>query len=396
MYPDLLAIFGVSLYGLTFERLLWGALIALMLWGIVSSAIIYRRGRRTEGLVQGGIVALLLLRLVYQFWASFEPNYALVFEKPVVLHSYAFMILIGMAAGIGSAAVMGKMRGYAVVDIVRLCLILVLTGFVGARVMHVLVEGSSYYNACFNPELLGLTASDCTRVFRVSEGGLVFYGGVIAGVITLAYFVWRRRRKGERVFALELGDILASSLAVTHAFGRLGCLAAGCCWGAVTTGTCGLHYGEGAFAYEDLMHDPAYVPGLLESAHTPLMHATQIYEALGEFALFGLLWLLFIKKATRGKMVAVWFMAYGLLRFVVEIMRGDSVRGHLFESVHPTINEWFSLTPDHVTFLSTSQAIALAMMAVGLITFCLVHLTRKKVSMASAEPSALVMDDLDA
>ena len=72
----------------------------------------------------------------------------------------------------------------------------------------------------------GAVIADCTRILRVWEGGLVFYGGVAGAALVGAVFA---RREGWS-FA-RVGDLFAPGLALGHAFGRIGCFAAGCCFG---------------------------------------------------------------------------------------------------------------------------------------------------------------------
>ena len=73
--------------------------------------------------------------------------------------------------------------------------------------------------------------SDCARILAIWQGGLVFYGGV-AGAALVG---WRFARREGWSFA-AFGDLFAPALALGHAFGRLGCFAAGCCFGKVGGG----------------------------------------------------------------------------------------------------------------------------------------------------------------
>lgn len=365
MYPDLLGIFGVTLYGAGFERVLWIIGALLMIWGIVSSIQIYRKGRHGEGIIQGIIVMALLIWFSTRLYHSFMPNYTLLFNEPLVLHSYAFMILVGIVLGIFTATRMAPYRGIPAKEIAKLCLWMVLFGFIGARFAHVAVEAPFYWNACFDPGSVGLSESDCLRPLNVAEGGLTFYGGVIAGIFVLLYFI--HKHKNEEAFTLlTIGDLLTAPLAIAHACGRIGCLAAGCCWGAITKGSIGIHYPTGSFAFDELAKDPDMAAELMKTGHTPLMHATQLYEAGGEIILYIVLWLMLVKKVRNGAMLGTWFIAYGVLRFIVEIMRDDTERGSFFDTAIPAINNFFLVAPDHNTFMSTSQGIACVMIALGI------------------------------
>ena len=292
MYPDLLEIFGVTLHGVMFERIVWGVGSLLMAWGILSSIFIFLKGRWMEAFVQGGIVTVLLIWLLRSFLQTFEPNYVLMFQEPIVLHTYAFCILVGIVFGILSGMSYAPYRGIDRTWYAKLCLWFVIIGFIGARAVHVLVDYQLYMDSCFEPSKVGLVAPDCWRALRVSEGGLTFYGGVISGFLVLLGGVIQLKRRRKHFSFLTLTDLLAMSLAITHSFGRIGCLAAGCCWGAITQSGFGIHYGPGSFAYIELLKDPHWAPIILETQQTPAMHPTQIYEAAAEFLIFMILFLI--------------------------------------------------------------------------------------------------------
>ena len=125
MYPDLLGAFGVELYGVRFEQVVWGLLALLMAWGVVSSVRLWRKGRKGEGLVQGILTTGILAWSVAKEISAFGTDYALFFSEPLVLHTYAFCLLIGVGLGIWTASYQAKFRGFAPGEIVRLCLVLV-------------------------------------------------------------------------------------------------------------------------------------------------------------------------------------------------------------------------------------------------------------------------------
>lgn len=380
MYPDLLEIFGIQLYGVVFERVLWITLCVFMLWGIVSSVRLFRAARRTEGIVQGLIVGFVLIWAAKKCFASFDPSYVLTFTSPVVLHSYAFCIIVGIVLGIWTARAQARHRNFEPDELSRLCLLLIIFGFIGARLVHVIVEFPTYWNSCFDPAAAGLAEPNCMRVLDISEGGLTFYGGVIAGMLVLVWFFIRRYRRGQEASTLSLVDILTSALAITHACGRIGCIAAGCCWGAITTGSFGLRYPQGSFAYNALLSDPQYHDELIQNGVTPLMHASQLYEAGSELAIYALLWLLLMRRSKPGVMTGIWLVSYGVVRFIVEMVRDDSERGYFFEAVWPQVNALLHVPSDHPTIFTTSQGIALFMIAIG--TALLIYAAKKNPPLA--------------
>ena len=156
--------------------------------------------------------------------------------------------------------------------------------------------------------------------------GATFYGGLIGGAacFLLVYFALggfyvKNKEHIKRFF--DVTDIAAASILIAHAFGRIGCLMAGCCHGGPTDKWYGIYmYSVGSKA----------VP-------------TQLYEALFLFALFGF----FVYRLLKGKScnLPLYMALYGSWRFAIEYVRKD-YRGSTV-----------------VDFLSPSQFIALLMIA---------------------------------
>ena len=101
-------------------------------------------------------------------------------------------------------------------------------------------------------------------------------------------------------------------ITVTHAFGRIGCFFAGCCYGKETDSFLGVQF-------PDL---PAPV------------HATQLYEAAFLFVLFAVLSFLLLKKGFKHNM-SVYLICYGIFRFCNEFLRGD-YRGNFLGIISPS------------------------------------------------------------
>jgi len=148
----------------------------------------------------------------------------------------------------------------------------------------------------------------------LKEGGLVFYGGLIpaaAGVMLMA-----------RLLKLDLGlylDAMVPCVPLGHAFGRLGCTFAGCCYGIDYAGFAALR--------------SVYAP---EHTHFPV----QPLEAALNVLLFAAL-ARFTKNRRRG-LTALWayLIGYGVIRFGLEFLRGDLIRG--VYGVFST-SQWISL-----------------------------------------------------
>ena len=234
----------------------------------------------------------------------------------VSLSSYGFFWICGYGAAMALILFLAHKRGQDELYIFsNACLLALSSGLIGARALFVLTNFSHF-------------ASHPTEVFFFWQGGLVFLGGVFAA-IPLCYFYFKNHK-----ISPSLGfDLLAPGLAIGQAFGRIGCLAAGCCHGKYCDMPWAIHL------HSNLVEP--YLRGL------PI-HPTQIYESVGLFFLAGFLALTQVKKWREGAGFQLYFMGYGMLRFVVEFFRGDSIRGEI---------PWLSL--------STSQVLGLLLFFCG-------------------------------
>jgi phosphatidylglycerol:prolipoprotein diacylglycerol transferase len=151
------------------------------------------------------------------------------------------------------------------------------------------------------------------------QGGLVFYGGLIGGVLGAVLYL-----RANRVPILPIADIVLPYLPLAHAIGRIGCLLNGCCWGAPTRLPWGVSYPKSHWgAYAQQLEDK-----LISSAapHTLPVHPTQLYEALGLFMIFLVMRHRYKRPHPTGAMMLLYPFLYGVLRFITEMFRGDSAR----------------------------------------------------------------------
>jgi phosphatidylglycerol:prolipoprotein diacylglycerol transferase len=203
--------------------------------------------------------------------------------------------------------------------------------------------------------------ADCTAVMRLWDGGLVFYGGVLAAALVAALWAWRRGWAFGR-----LGDVLAPSLALGHALGRLGCFAAGCCYGRVCLDArppC-VSFPPDSVAYQHLGGMVAAQPPI-----TAALHPTQLYEAAGELAIFFGLLVWRRRQRFHGELLLLYALAYALLRAGVEVFRGDVGRRFLVEAAAPGLAAALGLGPGQPLFLSVAQALSVVVGATALALF---------------------------
>jgi phosphatidylglycerol:prolipoprotein diacylglycerol transferase len=277
------------------------------------------------------------------------------------LHSYGILIALGLAAGIALAYRDGRRRGFDGGRVLDAAFWMIVAGLVGSRIVYGIVNAGDFAHACFHgggmPRSMVGVLSDCTRILAIWQGGLVFYGGVVGAALVC----WRFARREGWSFA-ALGDLFAPALALGHAFGRLGCFAAGCCFGKVGGGRWGVAFPRGSVAFDELAGHGAIPAGWQT---TPGLHPTQLYEAFGELAIFFTLAAV-LRPRLRGRpgsLLVAYLGLYALLRFVVEMFRGDVIRGLVFALDTPRLAGWLRLPAHEPIFLSVGQLSSLIVIA---------------------------------
>ena len=196
---------------------------------------------------------------------------------------------------------------------------ILIAALLGSRVLNVLVSEWDRFVA--NPLIL----------FKIWEGGLVFYGGFLASLLVSAWYFRRHKLP-----VWKYCDMFIPAVALGHSLGRIGCFFAGCCFGRPL-----LHNAWFALTFPDTVNSFA-PPGV------PL-YPTQLMESATEFLTFLFLASMRKRKKFEGQLFALYLMIYAVLRSTIEYFRGDLDRG-------------FVINP----FLSTSQFISILIFGAGL------------------------------
>ena len=234
---------------------------------------------------------------------------------PIPIRMYGLMIGIGFLLGITLASRRGKKGGdqsradpgHGRLSPAR--------GHHRVRLLYVLTSLHEFTRNPFD-------------VFAIWKGGLVFYGGLLGAVPVGIWYV-----KKHSLPVWQTADIVAPSIALGHAFGRLGCFFAGCCYGGSCTGPFCITFSD---------------PQSLAPLGMPLF-PTQLMESGGEFLIFCVLMLLSRYKRFHGQIFGLYLLLYAVLRFILEFFRGDLVRGVYFGGA-----------------ISTSQIIAIVIAVIAL------------------------------
>lgn len=212
---------------------------------------------------------------------------------PLTIHTYGFMMAVGVALALWFVYRQAKKAGLDADRIMDACFYTIIVSLVGAKL--ILFLGNISYYTTYPKELLSL-----------AQSGGVFQGGLTFGTIFALWYFHRRK-----IPTWKTADLVAPALALGHAFGRIGCFSAGCCYGRECAAPWAVVF-RNKYAAE------------LTGVHldTP-MHPVQLYEAALNFLNFAVLFLILKRKKFDGQVFAFYIMNYSVIRFFTEYFRGD-------------------------------------------------------------------------
>ncbi len=218
----------------------------------------------------------------------------------LTIYTYGFLLAIGFLLALFLFEWNLKKAGLPVKELSNLVFYLFIVAFLGSKILMILVEYKYYIT--YPKEILG----------SLRAGGH-FFGALLFGIpFALIYL------KKKKIPFLPVSDIFAPSIALAHAFGRLGCFSAGCCYGREINCPISITFTN------PIAHQNTGVP-----LGVPLF-PTQLAEAIFNFANFFFLFYLLKKKVKEGKVFSFYILNYSIWRFLIEFFRGDPDRGIIF------------------------------------------------------------------
>jgi phosphatidylglycerol---prolipoprotein diacylglyceryl transferase len=244
------------------------------------------------------------------------------------LPTYGVLLAVGFLAGLYVAAWQARRSGLDSGRIIDMGVYVLLAGLVGAKLMLLAVDWRHYVR---NP-------GDLFAIFR--SGG-VFYGGLLGGLLVALWYARKHALPGWRT-----ADVLAPGVAIGQSIGRLGCLAAGCC------------YGKTAHVPWAVTFTDVYAARTLGTPLDTPLHPSQIYESLACLLVFVVLVWLAPRKKFHGQVLLAYVTLYSAARFGLEFFRGDSSRGFIGP-------------------FSTSQAVAIVLTLVAALLYPRLRRTQK-------------------
>ncbi len=241
------------------------------------------------------------------------------------LRSYGLLMALAFMVGIWIARRRAAKSGYDPDVIIDLSVIVILVSILGARLAYVFVRWEYYQH-----DILG--------VFRIWEGGLALYGGMVAGALV---GLWFFRRRGIDMWAGA--DLVAPSLAMGITIGRIGCFLNGCCYGKACEQPWGVVFSENSIA-------GMRYPGI----H---LHPTQLYESFLGLVVFFVLLAADRRKPFEGFLLWLFVILLSVSRFLIDPVRQYGTESIAFQSGA------FALTNNQVF------SVALVLLSIGFMVY---------------------------
>jgi phosphatidylglycerol:prolipoprotein diacylglycerol transferase len=285
------------------------------------------------------------------------------------IHSYGVLIVAGFLTAVYIAYRRCLRYGKYENDFLDFAFWALVGGLIGSRLVFIMVEWKTYF--VDNPwTQIGSTGIKIPAVFAMWQGGLVYWGAFLGGFIAFLFFA-SKRKLPKLIFA----DLVVVGVPLAQMFGRLGCVAAGCCWGqpayhvdaagkAIADIPIAMRFPPGSSAYDTLfgMAPQSVRDLMLQSGTTVPLFPSQLLEAAGACLIFWILMWMSPRKWFHGQLLLGYAVLYSVMRSILELFRGDFDRGYVIDGV-----------------LSTSQFISVSVIAIALVT-SLVMWKKNKVS----------------
>lgn len=209
------------------------------------------------------------------------------------IHTYGVLVALGILSAYFISIYLAKKENLPINKIENLFIFITFGGIIGARIAYMLEH----------PQQM----KSIIDYIAIWKGGIDWFGAFIGGALTAIFLI-----KIYKLNFWKLSDIAGVAIPLGHFFGRIGCTCAGCCHGKPVSDDS--IFKEFAIKFPDN-------PNTVAPPNIPL-YPTQPAEALGNLAIFGLLFFLYKYKRFDGQVFSIYLILYGILRFLLEFWRG--------------------------------------------------------------------------
>jgi phosphatidylglycerol:prolipoprotein diacylglycerol transferase len=219
----------------------------------------------------------------------------------IPIYGFGMMLFLAFVGSSWMVQRLCRQEGLDGDRIVDMGLWMFLAGILGARLLYMVRNPHQF--------------SGVLAILKIWEGGIVFYGGVLAA--TLVFIFYTRRF---RLPVWQVLDVLAPAIGLGVAIGRIGCLLNGCCWGKPSDLPWAITFPAKSIPWTDQVNQ-----GLISetAARSLPVHPTQIYLALAGLALMAATLLYYRHRRHHGDVMALLMLGYAVTRFGIEFLRAD-------------------------------------------------------------------------
>jgi phosphatidylglycerol:prolipoprotein diacylglycerol transferase len=210
------------------------------------------------------------------------------------IYWYGILAALGFLFAFGTGSRRAPRAGLKGEDVYNLAPWIIVGTVIGARLLYVI----TFWDKEFAGEPL-------VRIFNV-RSGLVYYGGLVGASLGTILFTWK-----SKLPLWRLSDVMAPSIPLGHAFGRVGCFMTGCCYGRACHLPWAVHFPPDHWT------------------HGNPVHPVQLYESALNFMFYAFLAWLFQRRKFDGQVFAVYLMGYAIIRTFTESFRGDYAQQHI-------------------------------------------------------------------
>jgi phosphatidylglycerol:prolipoprotein diacylglycerol transferase len=218
---------------------------------------------------------------------------------PITVYTYGVLLAASYLLGLQFAIARARRWGLDANRVLDLGIYIIIAALIGAKLLLVITDFGQFRSAA--------------DLFSIARSAGVFYGGLICAIGVAFWYIHRHRMP-----FWTTCDAFAPAIALGHVPGRLGCFAAGCCYGKPAN-----------VPWAVVFTDPAAQANVGTPLGIPL-HPTQLYESAAELLI--LIVLLATERRGRpfaGRTFWLYMVLYAISRYIIEFYRGDP-RGVIF------------------------------------------------------------------
>ncbi len=216
---------------------------------------------------------------------------------------HGLLMALGIIAAVLITVYLAKRAGISAEAVYAFAFFIVISGILGARIVHVVDKWDKYSN-------------DLGSIFALSEGGLAWYGGLIFGALAMLITA-----KVMKVSLGQFADALAPGVVIGLAIGRIGCTINGDAAGGPTSLPWGIIYSH-----------PDSFPvqwGLIGKTHP-----AAVYEIIWLLMVFGVLWWLRGRLKSVGSLALIMVAMYSFGRFLISWSRAEQGEAAVLGPLH--------------------------------------------------------------